>query len=141
MNRDMLLRRLERHGFHVIAAEDGQQGLLAALLEAPDLILMDMSRPQFDGWELTRRLKMRVATQHIPIIALTAHAMLGDRENALQAGCNDYDTKPVNLVRLLNKIETLLVGRTSNGPISTNYQATVPLLSQSQPVAYIKEKK
>ena len=141
LNRDMLLRRLVRHGFDVIAAENGLQGLLDAHAEAPDLILMDMSLPQMDGWELTRRLKAGRATQHIPIIALTAHAMLGDREGALQAGCDDYDTKPVDLGRLLSKIETLLLRRTSEGNISTNYQATVSFPPQTQPVAFNKEGK
>jgi signal transduction histidine kinase/CheY-like chemotaxis protein len=141
LNRDMLRRRLEHHGFQVIAAENGQQGLLAAGSDAPDLILMDMSLPELDGWEITRRLKANIATQHIPIIALTAHAMLGDREAALQAGCDDYDTKPVDVDRLLNKITTLLLGRSSDGAISINDQAIVRLPSPSRQVAYIKENK
>ena len=141
LNRDMLLRRLGRHGFDVMAAENGLQGLLAAHAEPPDLILMDMSLPQMDGWELTRRLKAGMATQHIPIIALTAHAMRGDREAALEAGCDDYDTKPVDLGRLLSKIETLLLRRTSEGNNSTNYQAAVSFPLQAQPVAFNKEGK
>ena len=141
LNRDMLLRRLARRGFQVTAAENGQQGLSAASADAPDLILMDMSLPGLDGWELTRRLKADVATKHIPIIALTAHAMLGDREVALQAGCNDYDTKPVNFGRLLDKIATLLPGKTSAGAAAINYQAIVRVPSQTQQFVYIKEKK
>jgi CheY-like chemotaxis protein len=125
----------------VIAAEDGQQGLLAAGSDPPDLILMDMSLPALDGWELTRRLKADIATRHIPIIALTAHAMMGDREAALQAGCNDYDTKPVNLARLLNKIADLLLGKISDGATAINHPATARLLSPSHPAAYIKENK
>ena len=108
MNRDMLSRRLERHGYRVVVAVDGQSGVEMALSEAPDLVLMDMSLPVLDGWEATRRLKAAPATRHVPVIALTAHAMSGDRERALEAGCDDYDTKPIELPRLLGKIEALL---------------------------------
>jgi two-component system, cell cycle response regulator DivK len=108
MNRDMLARRLERRGYQVVIAIDGDQGVRLAQAEAPDLILMDMSLPVLDGWEATRRLRALPATQTIPIIALTAHAMAGDREQALQAGCNDYDSKPVEFARLLGKIQALL---------------------------------
>lgn len=108
MNRDMLSRRLERRGFQIIMAVDGQQGVEMAQSESPDLILMDMSLPILDGWEATRRLKAGPKTSAIPIIALTAHAMSGDREKALDAGANDYDTKPIELPRLLEKIQTLL---------------------------------
>jgi two-component system, cell cycle response regulator DivK len=110
MNRDMLLRRLQRKGYQVILAVDGQSGVEMTQNHAPDLILMDMSLPVLDGWEATRRLKADAATGHIPVIALTAHAMSSDREKALEAGCDDYDTKPVELPRLLAKIETLLSG-------------------------------
>ncbi len=108
MNRDMLSRRLERKGFEVVMAPDGQQGIELAASEAPDLILMDMSLPVLDGWEATRRVKAADTTRKIPVIALTAHAMVGDREKAINAGCDDYDTKPVDFPRLLGKIETLL---------------------------------
>ena len=108
MNRDMLSRRLERRGYQVVLAVDGQSGVELAGTEAPDLILMDMSLPVLDGWEATRRIKGAPATQHIPIVALTAHAMSSDREKALDAGCDDYDTKPIELVRLLGKMEALL---------------------------------
>jgi CheY-like chemotaxis protein len=108
MNRDMLSRRLERRGFEVLIAVDGQQGIDLAGAQNPDLILMDMSLPVVDGWEATRRLKANLETQAIPVIALTAHAMSGDREQAMQAGCDDYDTKPVDFPRLLEKIQTLL---------------------------------
>ena len=108
MNRDMLSRRLTRKGYEVAIAVDGQQGVDMARSEAPDLILMDMSLPVLDGWEATRQLKGTPATQAIPVIALTAHAMAGDREKAVEAGCNDYDTKPIELPRLLEKIERLL---------------------------------
>ncbi len=110
MNRDMLSRRLMRKGYEVVLAMDGQSGVEMARTEAPDLVLIDMSLPVLDGWEATRRLKADAATQRIPVIALTAHAMSGDREKALEAGCNDYDTKPVELSRLLGKIEALLSG-------------------------------
>ena len=108
MNRDMLTRRLERRGYQVVIAIDGDQGVRRAQAEAPDLILMDMSLPVLDGWEATRRLRAMPATQAIPIIALTAHAMAGDREKALAAGCDDYDTKPIEFARLLGKIQVLL---------------------------------
>ena len=108
MNRDMLSRRLERRGYEVVIAVDGQQGVDLAQSSAPDLILMDMSLPVIDGWEATRQLKSMDRMKAVPIIALTAHAMSGDREKALEAGCNDYDTKPIVLPRLLGKIEALL---------------------------------
>ena len=108
MNRDMLSRRLERRGYQVIIAEDGATGVTTAKSETPDLILMDMSLPVMDGWEATRQIKAVPETQHIPIIALTAHAMAGDEEKALAAGCNDYETKPVDLPKLLAKIDALL---------------------------------
>ena len=108
MNRDMLSRRLERRGYEVVIAVDGQQGVDLAQSASPDLILMDMSLPVIDGWEATRQLKAMEAMKSVPIIALTAHAMSGDREKALEAGCNDYDTKPIELPRLLGKIEALL---------------------------------
>ena len=108
MNRDMLSRRLERRGYEVVSAVDGQQGVDLALSNRPDLILMDMSLPIIDGWEATRQLKARDDMKATPIIALTAHAMSGDREKALEAGCDDYDTKPIELPRLLEKIEALL---------------------------------
>ena len=108
MNRDMLSRRLERKGFEVLIAVDGRQGVEATKSELPDLILMDMSLPEMDGWEATRLLKAEEATKGIPVIALTAHAMEGDREKALEAGCDDYDTKPVEFTRLLGKIEERL---------------------------------
>jgi two-component system cell cycle response regulator DivK len=108
MNRDMLSRRLERRGYQIVIAVDGQQGLDMTASEKPELILLDMSLPVVDGWEVARRLKGDEATRSIPVIALTAHAMSGDRERALEAGCNDYDTKPVELPRLIEKIETLL---------------------------------
>lgn len=110
MNRDMLSRRLLRKGYEVVLALDGQSGVEMTQTEAPDLVLMDMSLPVLDGWEATRRLKANSATQHIPIIALTAHAMSSDRDKALEAGCDDYDTKPIELPRLLGKIEALLSG-------------------------------
>jgi len=108
MNRDMLSRRLQRSGFDVVLAVDGEQAVKVAIADAPDLILMDMSLPVIDGWEATRRIKSAAPTAHIPIIALTAHAMAGDREKAMAAGCDDYDTKPIELPRLLGKIEALL---------------------------------
>jgi two-component system, cell cycle response regulator DivK len=108
MNRDMLSRRLVRNGYEVCLAMDGQQGADMALSERPDLILMDMSLPVIDGWEATRRIKANDATRRIPVIALTAHAMAGDREKAMEVGCDDYDTKPVELARLLGKIAALL---------------------------------
>jgi CheY-like chemotaxis protein len=108
MNRDMLSRRLTRKDYEVVIAVDGQQGVDMARAEAPDLILMDMSLPVLDGWEATRQLKAAPETQAIPVIALTAHAMAGDREKAMNAGCDDFDTKPIELPRLLEKIEALL---------------------------------
>ena len=108
MNRDMLSRRLIRLGFQVVFAMDGQQGIDLARSERPDVILMDMSLPIVDGWEATRRLKADDATRSVPVTGLTAHAMSGDREKAIEAGCDDYDTKPVELDRLIGKIERLL---------------------------------
>lgn len=108
MNRDMLSRRLVRRGYEVLIALDGQMGIEMAEAEAPDLILMDMSLPVMDGWEATRALKANPGTRHIPVIALTAHAMSTDRDKALDAGCDDYDTKPIELPRLLGKVEALL---------------------------------
>jgi two-component system cell cycle response regulator DivK len=110
MNRDMLSRRLERKGHVVVMAVDGGQGVEMATSETPDIILMDMSLPVLDGWEATRRIKADDTTRHIPVLALTAHAMAGDRDKALDAGCNDYDTKPIELPRLLEKIAALLGG-------------------------------
>lgn len=108
MNRDMLSRRLTRKGYEILIAVDGQQGVDMATGEAPDLILMDMSLPVIDGWEATRQIKANPAVAAIPVIALTAHAMAGDREQALGAGCDDYDTKPIELPRLLEKIAAQL---------------------------------
>ena len=108
MNRDMLSRRLQKRGYEVVIAVDGQQGVARAQAEAPALIVMDMSLPVLDGWEATRQLKAAPATRIIPIIALTAHAMAGDQERAREAGADDFDTKPVELPRLLEKIEALL---------------------------------
>lgn len=108
MNRDMLSRRLERRGFQLVIAVDGQQGVDLAHVEKPDLILMDMSLPVLDGWAATGQLKKDESTKHIPVIALTAHAMSTDRDKALAAGCDDYDTKPIELPRLLSKIDALL---------------------------------
>ncbi len=113
MNRDMLSRRLTRKGYEVVNAVDGEQGMAMARSEAPDLILMDMSLPVLDGWEATRQLKAAPETQAIPVIALTAHAMAGDREKAVEAGCDDYDIKPIEMPRLLEKIEALLGGKTA----------------------------
>lgn len=107
-NRDMLSRRLTRNGYDVVMAEDGAQAVESASAEKPDIVLMDMSLPVIDGWEATRRLKAGEETSGIPVIALTAHAMAGDREKALEAGCDDYDTKPIELPRLLEKMQTLL---------------------------------
>ena len=108
MNRDMLSRRLIKRGYEVAMAVDGQQGVDLAGTESPDIILLDMSLPVMDGWDAARAIKGNPATQNLPIIALTAHALAGDREKALEAGCNDYDTKPVDLKRLLGKMEALL---------------------------------
>jgi CheY-like chemotaxis protein len=109
MNRDMLSRRLLRKGFEIVIAVDGEQAVIMAKSERPDLILMDMSLPVIDGWEATRRVRADDTTSHIPIIALTAHAMSGDREKALNSGCDEYDTKPIELPRLLEKIDALLL--------------------------------
>jgi CheY-like chemotaxis protein len=108
MNRDMLSRRLERKGFSIVMAVDGAEGVAKASSANPDLILMDMSLPVLDGWEATRQVKANPATARIPVIALTAHAMAGDRDKTIEAGCDDYDTKPIDLPRLLGKIETQL---------------------------------
>lgn len=108
MNRDMLSRRLTRKGYQVIMAVDGQEGIDLARTESPDLILMDLSLPVVDGWDATRKVKDMVETRHIPVIALTAHAMPSDREKAFQAGCDDFDTKPIDWNRLLGKIQALL---------------------------------
>ena len=108
MNRDMLSRRLTRKGYEVVVAVDGQEGLDMASSESPDLILLDMSLPVIDGWEAARQLKSQAQTREIPIIALTAHAMAGDREKTLEAGCDEYDTKPVEMPRLLEKIQAIL---------------------------------
>ena len=108
LNREMLSRRLQRRGYKVLIATDGDTSISIAQANAPDLILMDMSLPVVDGWEATRRMKADRTLQHIPVIALTAHAMANDRDKALEAGCDDYDTKPIDLSRLLGKIENLL---------------------------------
>jgi CheY-like chemotaxis protein len=110
MNRDMLSRRLERRGYDVIVAVDGEDGVARAAADRPDLVVMDMSLPGIDGWEATRQLKAAPETSAIPVLALTAHAMAGDREQAFEAGCDDFDTKPVDLPRLLEKIAALLAG-------------------------------
>ena len=111
LNCDMLSRRLIRRGYSVIAADDGAQGYARACSELPDLILMDIGLPDIDGWQVTRQLKSNAQTRGIPIIALTAHALLTDREKAQEVGCDDYDTKPVEFARLIQKIETLLVAK------------------------------
>jgi CheY-like chemotaxis protein len=116
MNRDMLSRRLERRGHAIVMAVDGQQGVDMARSESPELILLDMSLPVIDGWEAARQIKADPGTKDIPVIALTAHAMAGDKEKALQAGCDDYDTKPVELPRLLGKIQALLDKKTAPTP-------------------------
>jgi two-component system cell cycle response regulator DivK len=108
MNRDVLSRRLARRGYDVILAMDGPHGLAMAQMHGPDLILMDLGLPEIDGWECTRRLKADESTKHIPVIALTAHAMVGDRQRALDAGCDEFDTKPIDFVGLLNKMDRLL---------------------------------
>ncbi len=113
MNRDMLSRRLTRRGYEVAIAIDGAEGLAMAQSEHPDLVLMDMSLPVMDGWEATRQIKAAEGTRHLPVLGLTANAMAGDREKALDAGCDDYDTKPVDLERLLKKIEDLLARSTT----------------------------
>ncbi len=114
MNRDMLSRRLERKRYRVITAHDGLQGYEMACSESPDLILMDISLPVMNGWDVTRRLKSEEATRHIPIIALTAHALATDRAKAFEAGCDEYDTKPVDFARLMEKIESFLVEKKSS---------------------------
>ena len=114
MNRDMLCKRLSRRGYEVLVAVNGQEGIDMTRSEGPDLVLMDMSLPDIDGWNATKQLKSDAGTRDIPVIALTAHAMTGDREKSLDAGCDEYDTKPVDLQRLLQKMETLLNRR---GPI------------------------
>ena len=111
MNRDMLSRRLQRKGYQVVAAHDGEQGHAMAQSEMPDLILMDISLPLMSGWEVTRLLKNNPATKHIPIIALTAHALVTDRQKAFEAGCDDYDTKPIEFGRLSEKIENFLLAK------------------------------
>jgi len=116
MNRDMLSRRLVRKGYEVVMATDGEQGVAMATSEKPDLILMDMSLPQIDGWEATRRVKADAATKAIPVIALTAHAMSGEREKCLEAGCDEYDTKPVEFNRLVDKITALLAKAGAQAP-------------------------
>ena len=111
LNRDMLSRRLRRKGFDVLTAEDGQQGVEVATKELPTLILMDMSLPVMDGWEATRQIKANPETNSIPVVALTAHAMVGDRKRAMDAGCDEYDTKPLEFPRLMGKIKALLEQR------------------------------
>jgi len=111
MNRDMLCRRLSRKGYSVLVAQDGVEGLTVARAEGPDLIIMDLSLPRIDGWEATRRLKADDVTSEIPVIALTAHAMSTDKEKALAAGCDDFDTKPIDFARLLEKIERACTDR------------------------------
>ena len=108
MNRDMLSRRLQRRGYEVIVAVDGEEGVARARSDAPDLVIMDMSLPVLDGWEATRQIKATPETASIPVIALTAHVLSGDRERALEVGCDDFDTKPIDLPRLLSKVEALL---------------------------------
>jgi CheY-like chemotaxis protein len=110
-NRDMLSRRLQRRGYEVVLAVDGGEAVTRAAAERPDLILMDMQLPVLDGWEATRQIKANAETQAIPIIGLTAFAMAGDREKGMDAGCDDYDTKPIDFQRLVGKIEALLQGR------------------------------
>ena len=114
MNRDMLSRRLVRKKFEVVIAVDGVEGVEMSISKAPNIIIMDMSLPELDGWEATRRIKANPETKSIPVIAMTAHAMTGDREKCLQAGCDDYDTKPVELSRLLDKIKNLISKNQAN---------------------------
>jgi len=111
MNRDMLCRRLARKGFTILTAADGEQGINVAMAETPDVIIMDLSLPRIDGWEACRRLKANQSTSAIPVIALTAHAMSTDKDKALAAGCDDFDTKPVDFARLLEKIEKASSGK------------------------------
>ena len=119
MNRDMLTRRLERRGYGIVHAHDGVEAVVKTQQEHPDLILMDMSLPLLDGWDATRRIKADPATRSIPVLGLSAHAMVTDSARALEAGCNDYDTKPVDINRLCRKIEALL-GETTGGPSPNN---------------------
>lgn len=121
MNRDMLSRRLQRRGYEIVVAVDGRDGIEVARLEKPDLILMDMSLPEMDGWEATGVLKGDEDTREIPIIALTAHAMSEDRERAMAAGCDDYDTKPIEFKRLQQKIEALLDGNQDSDPPAVDH--------------------
>ena len=114
MNRDMLSRRLKRRGFDMVIAIDGQEGLEMASQESPDLVLLDLSLPKVDGWDVARQLKADATTSGIPIIALTAHAMAGDRERAMEVGCDEYDTKPIDMNRLLEKINTMLETHTAS---------------------------
>lgn len=123
MNSDMLSRRLKRRGYGVLVAVDGEMGIDLARVKTPDLILMDTSLPVIDGWETTRRLKADLALKRIPVIALTEHAMASDREKAIQAGCDDYDSKPIELTRLLAKMVTLLLGDRPSLP----HPASVPM--------------
>ncbi len=111
LNRDMLMRRLQRKGYEVVTAVDGQQGVQLAESEAPDIILMDMSLPVLDGWSATQQIKANPKTHAVPIIALTAHAMTSDRDKAMECGCDDFDTKPIDFARLLEKIQKLLPGK------------------------------
>jgi len=117
MNRDMLTRRLQRKGYEVVIAADGKEAVRKAQSQTPDLILMDIRLPVMDGWEATRRIKTVPETQSIPIIALTAHAMAGDMEKCMDAGCDDYDTKPIDLSRLLEKMQALLSNYDSHDKI------------------------
>jgi CheY-like chemotaxis protein len=117
-NRDALSRRLERRGFEIVLAPDGKTGVAMALSEKPDLVLMDLNLPELDGWEATRRIKAAAAGRCLPVIALTAYAMAGDRDRALQAGCADYHTKPVDFTKLLAQIEALLLNKGGAAPTS-----------------------
>jgi two-component system cell cycle response regulator DivK len=115
-NRDSLSRRLQRRGFEVVVAPDGKVGVEMARIEKPDLVLMDMNMPEVDGWEATRQIKADAAISAVPVIALTAHAMTGDRERAIEAGCTDYHTKPIEFPKLLGQIESILQGSGNNTP-------------------------
>ena len=128
-NRDALSRRLQRRGYDVIIATDGKQGVAMVQAEAPDLILLDIGLPEMDGWEVARTLEASEATRHIPVIALTAHAMPGDREKALSAGCDDYDTKPVEFDRLLGKIQARLAAKDASLALSA---ADLPVLAAAR---------